>query len=73
MWGWSHLKCPILGTYRLKMNCGKGKNTKGELVALWVILFFAYIKQVSRLQLVGDSKVIIDWFTNENNLQVISL
>jgi hypothetical protein len=52
------------------MNCGKGTNTKGDLLALWV---FAYIKQVPRLQLVGDSKVIIDWFTNDNNLQLISL
>jgi ribonuclease HI len=28
------LKCPVLGTYRLKMNCGRGTNTRGELLAL---------------------------------------
>jgi hypothetical protein len=25
------LKCPTLGTYRIKMRCGSGTNTKGEL------------------------------------------
>jgi ribonuclease HI len=67
------LKCPVLGTYIIKMNCGSGTNTRAELLALWCILFFACYKKVTRLQLVGDSKVIIDWFTNENNLQVVSL
>jgi hypothetical protein len=67
------LKCPIEGTFRIKMNCGKGPNTRGELLALWCILYFACFKKITRLQLVGDSKVIIDWFTNDNNLQVASL
>jgi len=67
------LKCPIMGTYKLKLNYGKGTNSKGELMALWLILYFYYIKQVSRLLLIGDSKVIIDWYTKENNFQVISL
>jgi ribonuclease HI len=67
------LKCPVLGTFRIKMNCGSGTNTKAELLALWCILFFAHYKKVTRLQLVGDSKVIIDWFTNANNLQVVYL
>jgi ribonuclease HI len=67
------IKCPVLGTFRLKMNCGSGTNTKGELLALWCILYFACFKKINRLQLVGDSKIIIDWFANDNNLQVISL
>jgi ribonuclease HI len=67
------LKCPELGTFRLKMNCGSGTNTRGELLALWCLLYFACYKKITKLQLVGDSKVIIDWFTNENDLQVVSL
>jgi ribonuclease HI len=67
------LKCPVLGTYKLKMNRGRGTNTRGELIALWCILHFSYYKKVTRLQLVGDSKVIIEWFNNDNNLQVVSL
>jgi len=55
------------------MLCGNGTNTKGELLALWCILYFAGYKKINSIQLVGDSKIIIDWFTNDNNLQVISL
>jgi hypothetical protein len=44
------------------MNCGSGSNIKAELLALWYILYFAHFKKVTKLQLVGDSKVIIDWF-----------
>jgi ribonuclease HI len=62
------IKCPLIGTFRLKMNYGWGTNTKGELLALWCILYFAFFKKINRLQLVGDSKMIIDWFTNDNDL-----
>jgi ribonuclease HI len=67
------LKCPVLGTYRIKMNCGSGINTKGEILALWCILYFSNVMKVSRLLLVGDSKIIIDWFNNANKLQALSL
>jgi ribonuclease HI len=67
------LKCPVLGTLKFNMNCGRGTNTMGELLALWCILYFACYKKLSRLQLVGDSKIIIDWFTNKNYLQVVTL
>jgi ribonuclease HI len=67
------LKCPELGFYSLKLNCGPGTNTRGELLALWSILFFAHFKQIKSLQLVGDSKVIVDWFSFKNNLQVSNL
>jgi hypothetical protein len=43
------LKCPVKGTYRLKMNYGRGSNTRGELLALWCILHFAYYKNVTML------------------------
>jgi ribonuclease HI len=66
-------KMPSFGTYRIKMNCGSGTNTKGELLALWCILYFANVLKVTRLLLAGDSKIIIDWFNNVNNLQVLSL
>jgi ribonuclease HI len=62
------LKCPKLGTFIIKMNCDSGTNTRVELLALWCILFFVFYKKVTRLQLVGDSKAIIDWLTNENKL-----
>jgi len=67
------LKCPTLGTYKIKMKCGSETNTEGERLALWCILFFANKLKVSRLMLAEDSKIIIDWFNNVNNLRVLSL
>ena len=31
-------------SYKLKMGCGNGTNTSGELLALWSLLHFAYSK-----------------------------
>jgi hypothetical protein len=62
-----------MGIFRLKMNCGIGTNTRGELLALWCILYFSFYKKVQRLQMVSDSKVIIDWFNTDKSLQVVSL
>jgi len=55
------------------MNCGSGTNTRSELLALWSLLYFVGYKKISILLLVGDSKVIIEWFNNVNYLHVISL
>lgn len=39
------LKCIEKGTYKIMMNCGMETNTKGELLTLWCLLYFAsYIK-----------------------------
>jgi len=67
------LKFPEGGIFSIKMNCGTGTNTREELLALWSLLYFVFHKQVICLQLVGDSKVMADWFSYQNNLQVISL
>jgi ribonuclease HI len=67
------LKFPELGFYSLKLNCGPRTNNRGELLALWSILFFAHFKEIKILQMVGDSKVIVDWFSFKNNLQVSNL
>jgi hypothetical protein len=67
------LKCQVQDVYSIKLNCGTGTNTRGELLALWSLLFFSLHKQVSCLQLIGDSKVIVDWFSYKNNLQGITL
>ena len=58
---------------RMKMNCGRGTNTHGELLALWVLLWASHLYHISNLQVLGDSKVIIDWMTNKSCLQVFSL
>lgn len=30
--------------YHIRFGGGKGSNTKGELMALWCLLFFAHLK-----------------------------
>jgi hypothetical protein len=40
------LKCPKGGIFSIKMNCGMGTNTRGELMALWSLLFFVYISSL---------------------------
>jgi ribonuclease HI len=69
MWCRCFAKMSSWGVYSIKLNCGTGTNTRGELLALWSLLFFSLHKQVSCLQLIGDSKVIVDWFSYKNNLQ----
>jgi hypothetical protein len=67
------INCPEGYIFSIKMNFGMGKNTRGELLALWSLLYFPLHKQVYGLQLVGDSKVFFYWFSYKNKLQVISL
>ena len=67
------LKCNDSRVYKLQMGCGRGINTKGKLLALWFLLYFARSKLLSHLQIYGDSKVITDWVANKCKLQVASL
>ena len=46
--------------YKLKMGYGRGTNTRGELMALWCLLYFVNWNLLSHIQIVGDSKVVID-------------
>ena len=59
--------------FQIKINCGRGTNTCDELLAFWVLLWVAQLFQISNLQVLRDSKVIIDWATNKSCLQVLSL
>lgn len=59
--------------YELSLGGGRGSNTRAELLALWNILHFARSKQLSSLQIFGDSNVIIGWATGKSFLNVSSL
>jgi ribonuclease HI len=48
-------------------------NTKAELMGTWATLFIANYLSIYKLQILGDSKVIINWLNNKGNLCVISL
>ena len=46
--------------FLLKLGCGSGSNTRAELLALYELLQFAYMKNFLSLQICGNSRVIVD-------------
>lgn len=52
------------------MGCGGGINNGDELLALRVVLFFSKMLRVTVVQILGDSKVIVDWCNGGGRLQV---
>eukprot|EP01018_Ginkgo_biloba_P009885 Gb_00929 [translate_table: standard] len=56
-----------LHTIKFKAGLGKGTNNYAELMALKLRLFLAGEKGVSRLQVFGDSMVVIKWMRKERN------
>lgn len=56
-----------------KINLGAGSNTKGELVGLWALLHLARYFGITKIQVFGDSMVIIKWIEGLQNLNVLSL
>jgi ribonuclease HI len=59
--------------YRWTLNCGSGTNTRVELLGVWASLTLAYRLGIDQLQVLGDSKIVIDWLNFRGNLQVTSL
>jgi hypothetical protein len=51
------------------MNCGAGTNTKAELMGLWATLTLATHSVIKKIQISGDSKVVIDWINQKGQLQ----
>ena len=67
------IKMPNGSYYHLSMGCGPGTNTKGELLALWCLLTFAFRKNINFMHVARGSKIIIDWLNNKRKLQVLNL
>ena len=45
--------------YIVSWNCCKETNTRGELLALWVMLWTAKLFHILNMQILGDPKVIV--------------
>jgi hypothetical protein len=50
-----------------------GTNTREELLGVWASLTLAHRLGIEQLQVLGDSKTVIDWLNFKSNLQVSSL
>jgi ribonuclease HI len=55
------------------LNCGIGSNTKAELLGAWATLHIANLLALPKIQILGDSKVIIEWLNDRSELRVTSL
>jgi ribonuclease HI len=54
-------------------NCGCGTNTRAELLGAWVTLILAMRLNIEVIQVIGDSKIIIEWLKDKGKLQIASL
>jgi hypothetical protein len=54
-------------------NCCEGTNTKAKLLGAWTTLILATRLNILDLQVLGDSRIIIDRLNNKGKLQVIAL
>jgi len=52
---------------------GRGSNTKVEFVALWVLLTSDSHKGFKRFQVMGYSKLVIDWDNKKNIVEIVHL
>jgi ribonuclease HI len=49
-------------------NTGVGTNNKAELMAVWTTLFLSKILNLQTIQIIGDSKLVIDWCNGSGSL-----
>jgi ribonuclease HI len=59
--------------YKWTFNTGPGTNNREELLGVWETLLLATRLHITELQVIRDSKIIIDWCKGKGRLQVISL
>jgi ribonuclease HI len=59
--------------YKWTYNCGTGTNTREKLLGVWATLTLARRLHIVDMQVLGDSKIIIDWLNDKGNLQVNAL
>jgi ribonuclease HI len=62
------LKTPDLSVIRWVFNCGRGTITRAELMGVCATLMLASHMSLHHLQILGDSKVVIDWLSNRGRL-----
>jgi ribonuclease HI len=55
------------------INCGSGTNTRVELMEAWALLTLASRFSISKLTIMGDSKIVIDWLREKGSLQMLDL
>jgi ribonuclease HI len=52
-------------SFKIKMGLGSGINNFAELISLKLLLLFCKEKNVTSLQVFGDSQVVVKWVQNQ--------
>ena len=52
----------------VKYSMGQATNNTVELAALWEALKVALNNQIQDIQILGDSKVVVDWVNGRNSI-----
>jgi len=55
------------------LNCGNGKHKKAKLLGVWETLTVAHHLSLTKLQILGDSKVVIDCLNKKGELHVCTI
>lgn len=50
--------------FQISMGLGHGTNNHAELISLCHPIYFAILQHCKKIQIFGDSKIVIDWFNN---------
>jgi ribonuclease HI len=67
------IKISANSVYKWTFNCGIGTNTRAELLGAWATHILVVRLNIEVIQVIGDSKIIIDWLKDRGKLQIASL
>jgi ribonuclease HI len=67
------MKLAINHSFEVWMGCRSGSNTRAKMLALRMLLTFACWLGISKLQVLGDSQVILELANQKYKLQVVAL
>jgi ribonuclease HI len=59
------IKCPNSQAYQWFFNYGDGTKTKAELLGAWATLTISKLLNLQYIQVLGDSKVVIQWLNQK--------
>jgi ribonuclease HI len=60
-------------SFKWTFNTGVGTNNRAELLGMWTTLYLSLRLHITGIQIIGDSKLIIDWCNGSERLQSLVL
>ena len=67
------LKLNMSHFFRIKLGGHSDSNTRVEMLTLCILLKLASKKHIASVQVVGDSKAIIEWISGKASLSMLNL